>query len=225
MASFAMASPSAFPPQAPNGRARAFSIRLHPDERTAARCSIGRRPRTADAGRSGCRRRGGPARAAVAHSRASGPRRRFRDSVGAARKLLAGNRYALCLTDMRLPDGTGIELVREVAARGDTPIAVITAYGSAENAVAALKAGAFDYLAKPVDLDQAAAARPLGARPAAGGRRAAAAARARDRPLARRCAGDAPASLDDRAARPQHGAGGHLRRVGQRQGAGRARDP
>ncbi len=76
------------------------------------------------------------------------------DSVGSARDLLARNRYALCLTDMRLPDGTGIELVKEVAARGDTPIAVITAYGSAENAVAALKAGAFDYLAKPVDLDQ-----------------------------------------------------------------------
>ncbi len=76
------------------------------------------------------------------------------ESVGSARELLARNRYALCLTDMRLPDGTGIELVREVAARGDTPIAVITAYGSAENAVAALKAGAFDYLAKPVDLEQ-----------------------------------------------------------------------
>jgi two-component system response regulator PilR (NtrC family) len=74
--------------------------------------------------------------------------------VAAARELLARNRYALCLTDMRLPDGTGIELVQQVAARGDTPIAVITAYGSAENAVAALKAGAFDYLAKPVDLDQ-----------------------------------------------------------------------
>lgn len=76
------------------------------------------------------------------------------ESVAAARELLARNRYALCLTDMRLPDGTGIELVQQVAARGDTPIAVITAYGSAENAVAALKAGAFDYLAKPVDLDQ-----------------------------------------------------------------------
>src|SRR5512137_2045277 len=76
------------------------------------------------------------------------------ESIGSARDLLGRNRYSLCLTDMRLPDGTGIELVREVAARGDTPIAVITAYGSAENAVAALKAGAFDYLAKPVDLDQ-----------------------------------------------------------------------
>ena len=76
------------------------------------------------------------------------------DSVGRARELLARRRYALCLTDMRLPDGTGIELVKEVAARGETPIAVITAYGSAENAVAALKSGAFDYLAKPVDVDQ-----------------------------------------------------------------------
>jgi two-component system response regulator PilR (NtrC family) len=55
---------------------------------------------------------------------------------------------------MRLPDGTGLELVREAAKASGPPIAVITAYGSAENAVAALKAGAFDYLTKPVDLDQ-----------------------------------------------------------------------
>jgi two-component system response regulator PilR (NtrC family) len=55
---------------------------------------------------------------------------------------------------MRLPDGSGLELVRELGARGEPKIAVITAYGSADNAVAALKAGAFDYLAKPVDLDQ-----------------------------------------------------------------------
>jgi two-component system, NtrC family, response regulator PilR len=76
------------------------------------------------------------------------------ESVSAARLLLARNRYSLCLTDMRLPDGTGLELVREVAQSSGPPIAVITAYGSAENAVAALKAGAFDYLTKPVDLDQ-----------------------------------------------------------------------
>ncbi len=76
------------------------------------------------------------------------------ESVAAARVLLARNRYSLCLTDMRLPDGTGLELVREVAQAAGPPIAVITAYGSAENAVAALKAGAFDYLTKPVDLDQ-----------------------------------------------------------------------
>jgi two-component system response regulator PilR (NtrC family) len=72
-----------------------------------------------------------------------------------ARALLARSAYAMVLTDMRLPDGLGIELVREVAAAyRNTPIAVITAFGSADNAVAALKAGAFDYLSKPVALDQ-----------------------------------------------------------------------
>ncbi len=79
------------------------------------------------------------------------------ESVAAARQLLERNRYALVLTDMRLPDGTGLDLVRDVAQgkwRESPPIAVITAYGSAENAVAALKAGAFDYLTKPVDLEQ-----------------------------------------------------------------------
>jgi two-component system response regulator PilR (NtrC family) len=71
-----------------------------------------------------------------------------------ARRLLAGGRYALCLTDMRLPDGNGLSLVAEIgASHPETPVAVITAYGSAESAVAALKAGAFDYLSKPVGLD------------------------------------------------------------------------
>ncbi|QOY93982.1 sigma-54-dependent Fis family transcriptional regulator [Massilia sp. UMI-21] len=71
-----------------------------------------------------------------------------------ARGLLAEHDYALVLTDMRLPDGLGLELVREVSAsHKGTPIAVITAYGSADNAVVALKAGAFDYISKPVALD------------------------------------------------------------------------
>ncbi|TQK07080.1 sigma-54 dependent transcriptional regulator [Herbaspirillum sp. SJZ107] len=75
-------------------------------------------------------------------------------TVREARSLLAAATYALVLTDMRLPDGLGLELVREVAASyRSTPIAVITAYGSAENAVVALKAGAFDYVSKPVVLD------------------------------------------------------------------------
>jgi two-component system response regulator PilR (NtrC family) len=75
-------------------------------------------------------------------------------TVREARALLGQHAYALVLTDMRLPDGTGLELVREVAGQGrGTPIAVITAYGSAENAVIALKAGAFDYVSKPVVLD------------------------------------------------------------------------
>ena len=76
------------------------------------------------------------------------------ESLAQARDLLSRNRYALALTDMRLPDGVGLDLVREVATRNGPPIAVITAYGSTENAIAALKAGAFDYLAKPVDLEQ-----------------------------------------------------------------------
>ncbi|MDO4904319.1 MAG: sigma-54 dependent transcriptional regulator [Lautropia sp.] len=74
--------------------------------------------------------------------------------LASARKLLGAQRYSLCLTDMRLPDGNGLDLVRQISdSLPDTPVAVITAYGSAENAVAALKAGAFDYLAKPVGLD------------------------------------------------------------------------
>lgn len=76
-------------------------------------------------------------------------------SVSAARQLLNSNAYDLCLTDMRMPDGEGLEIVRHIQQRElDVPVAVITAYGSTENAVAALKAGAFDYLAKPVSLEQ-----------------------------------------------------------------------
>jgi two-component system response regulator PilR (NtrC family) len=77
------------------------------------------------------------------------------DTLSGARAYLERQAYAMVLTDMRLPDGLGIELVREVTAtHRNTPIAVITAFGSADNAVAALKAGAFDYLSKPVRLDQ-----------------------------------------------------------------------
>lgn len=76
-------------------------------------------------------------------------------SVAEATQLLRQNTYQLCLADMRMPDGDGLELVREIEAHYPTlPVAVITAHGSTENAVAALKAGAFDYLAKPVSLAQ-----------------------------------------------------------------------
>jgi two-component system response regulator PilR (NtrC family) len=72
-----------------------------------------------------------------------------------AKALLKEGSFDLCLTDMRLADGEGLDLVRHIAALGaDLPVAVITAYGSAENAVAALKAGAFDYVSKPVGLEQ-----------------------------------------------------------------------
>lgn len=63
--------------------------------------------------------------------------------------------YDLCLTDMRLPDGEGLEVLKHIAEKhGNTPVAVITAYGSTDNAVAALKSGAFDYLSKPIQLKQ-----------------------------------------------------------------------
>jgi two-component system response regulator PilR (NtrC family) len=75
--------------------------------------------------------------------------------LAAARDYLKQHEYALVLTDMRLPDGLGIELVQEITAQyKNTPVAVITAFGSADNAVVALKAGAFDYLSKPVGLEQ-----------------------------------------------------------------------
>lgn len=76
-------------------------------------------------------------------------------TVQEARERLAAHRYQLCMTDMRLPDGDGLTLVRYIAENcRDLPVAVITAFGSLENAVTALKAGAFDYIAKPVSLDQ-----------------------------------------------------------------------
>ncbi|MGQ3054544.1 MAG: sigma-54-dependent transcriptional regulator [Roseateles sp.] len=76
-------------------------------------------------------------------------------SVAEALALLQAAQYSAVITDMRLPDGSGLELLRwmEQAGRPEKAI-VITAFGSAENAVEALKAGAFDYLTKPVDLRQ-----------------------------------------------------------------------
>ena len=76
-------------------------------------------------------------------------------NVEEAKEMLAQRNYNLCLTDMRLPDGLGLDLVAHISANyTDLPVAVITAYGSAENAVSALKAGAFDYLTKPISLKQ-----------------------------------------------------------------------
>lgn len=72
-----------------------------------------------------------------------------------ARHLLQTYRYDLCLTDMRLPDGLGLDLVQFInQSYPELPVAVITAYGSAENAVSALKAGAYDYITKPISLKQ-----------------------------------------------------------------------
>ena len=76
-------------------------------------------------------------------------------SVAEAWEMLQRARYRLLITDMRLPDGSGLDLLHrlETAGRAEKAV-VITAYGSAENAVEALKAGAYDYLTKPVDLKQ-----------------------------------------------------------------------
>jgi two-component system response regulator PilR (NtrC family) len=99
------------------------------------------------------------------------------DSAGTlaeALALLDAHRYQVVITDMRLPDGQGLELLRTIEAQERAErVVVITAYGSAENAVEALKVGAFDYLTKPVDLKQfravvaSAAGRDLATAPAA----------------------------------------------------------
>ena len=74
-------------------------------------------------------------------------------NLSEAQSLLAAEAFDLCLTDMRLPDGTGLELVKHIQQRySQLPVAMITAYGSLEVAIDALKAGAFDFLTKPVDL-------------------------------------------------------------------------
>ncbi len=73
--------------------------------------------------------------------------------VAEARQRLAETRYALCFTDMRLPDGSGQELIELIATQyPETPVAMITAYGNVDAAVNALKAGAFDFVSKPVDI-------------------------------------------------------------------------
>ncbi|MEJ2592344.1 MAG: sigma-54 dependent transcriptional regulator, partial [Candidatus Thiodiazotropha sp.] len=73
--------------------------------------------------------------------------------LGAARQRLSEQAFDLCLTDMRLPDGNGIDLVRHISEHYPRlPVAVITAHGNMESAIDALKAGAFDFVSKPVDL-------------------------------------------------------------------------
>jgi len=75
--------------------------------------------------------------------------------VEEAKQMLGLRRYALCLTDMQMPDGNGLDLLAFINEHhSGLPVAVITAHGSADNAVSALKAGAFDYLSKPISLKQ-----------------------------------------------------------------------
>lgn len=75
-------------------------------------------------------------------------------NVREAKTLLQNEQFDLCLTDMKLPDGTGIELVEHIQEQfPHIPVAVITAFGSMEAAIKALKAGAFDFVSKPIDLN------------------------------------------------------------------------
>ncbi|TAL87452.1 MAG: sigma-54-dependent Fis family transcriptional regulator [Rhodanobacter sp.] len=74
-------------------------------------------------------------------------------TVAEARRALTERSYDLCFTDMRLPDGNGQEVIELIAEScPDTPVAMITAYGNVDAAVSALKAGAFDFVSKPVDI-------------------------------------------------------------------------
>lgn len=75
------------------------------------------------------------------------------ETVAEAKQVLSERRFQLCLTDMKLPDGNGIQLVEHIQQHyPHVPVAMITAYGNMESAITALKAGAFDFIAKPVDL-------------------------------------------------------------------------
>ena len=74
-------------------------------------------------------------------------------NVREAKNLLNQEKFDLCLTDMKLPDGNGIDLVKHIQTEYPSlPVAVITAFGSMETAIKALKAGAFDFVSKPIDL-------------------------------------------------------------------------
>jgi two-component system, NtrC family, response regulator PilR len=78
---------------------------------------------------------------------------RTANNVAAAQRMLAGERFDLCLTDMQLPDGDGLDLVKWIQQYSPSvPVAVITAHGNMETAVRALKLGAFDFVSKPLDL-------------------------------------------------------------------------
>ena len=75
------------------------------------------------------------------------------EDVAGAKALLGQHEFDICLTDMRLPDGDGLELVEWMQTNAaEVPVAVITAHGNVETAVQALKLGAFDFISKPLDL-------------------------------------------------------------------------
>jgi len=77
------------------------------------------------------------------------------DSLDGARRMLEKRRFDFCLTDMKLPDGTGLQLIEHAQLHHEgMPVAVITAFGSVDLAIESMKAGAFDFLTKPIDLER-----------------------------------------------------------------------
>lgn len=77
------------------------------------------------------------------------------ESVETAIDRLSQDRFGLCLTDMKLPDGNGLQIIEHIQKNcPDTPVAMITAFGSVDTAISALKAGAFDFITKPIDLER-----------------------------------------------------------------------
>lgn len=77
------------------------------------------------------------------------------EDLSTAKAQLSQRKYDICLTDMRLPDGNGIALVKLIQEKyANTPVAVITAHGNVDTAIESMKAGAFDFLSKPIDIDR-----------------------------------------------------------------------
>ena len=77
------------------------------------------------------------------------------DNLEGARRQLERRRFDFCLTDMKLPDGSGLELIQHIQQQhAGLPVAVITAYGSVDLAIESMKTGAFDFLSKPIDIER-----------------------------------------------------------------------
>jgi two-component system response regulator PilR (NtrC family) len=149
------------------------------------------------------------------------------EDIGSGKKHLSGRQFDLCLTDMRLPDGDGLELVEWMQKHAaGVPVAVITAHGNVETAVQALKLGAFDFISKPLDLQNlrniVENALKLGE-----SRKRAQAQRKEfgfSFPAAGQFAGHAGAAPTDRSRSPKPGTHPHFRRVRNRKGTRRPAD-
>ena len=144
--------------------------------------------------------------------------------VAGAKKLLKSQHFDLCLTDMRLPDGDGLDLLEWMGTHTPgVPCAVITAHGNVESAVRALKLGAFDFVSKPLDLGvlRRIVSTALKLSQSSDG----SVTTRTGTQLIGHAADHGAAARDDHAGGAQPGAGAHLGRVRHRQGTGGAHDP